>query len=982
MKRRIALFAALLLVASACTGPSADTTSTTAPAPTTPSTSPRTTTTTIPRSPEMPTWPDDDEPLPTDGDVIIGALDNGLTYYIRENRAPGGRAQLRLAVQAGSVQEDPSQHGAAHYLEHMAFNGTERFPANELVKVLQRFGAEFGADINAYTAYDETVYKLELPTDNPTTVAAGFDVLYEWAVAITLDPDEVELERGVVVEEWRLRDQGFWGRYFAGVSEVLLAGSEYEGRDPLGELEDIEGITVEGLRDFYETWYRTDTMAIVAVGDFRAEDIEALIVERFDGVEASADPTPVPVPSTEAATEATFMVLADPETVEAFAELNYPLPAADSRTRDRHPANVAPATVGAARRALAMEMAWTILVNRLDEASLRGEVPFWNAGFAANPLVRGQQSPGLAAYSQPEDLAETTAALLTAVEQAMIHGFTDGEFGRAITEVRATVQLDFDERATTQDRDYADEYAEHFLGTGAIPEAEDWYDLRQRLLDEMTVDDVWNVWGSTVQSTEPLVIIAAPDGDSGGIPDEGDLAEIIARVETATHEPWVDDSIEIDTLMNRPEPAAISARDQFSDTNLTEITLANGARVIFFESNIREDVVVFGAASAGGWALLDPTDVAEAQMVGGIVTRSGVGDYDQVTLDRFLSGVNVSLTPYIDEAEEGFFGEAATRDLETLLQLVHLYMTAPRFEEVALGLAVSETLPFAEDPGQVPDLAVSLAAAEELYAGDPRFASIPPADDLRTLDLGVAGEVFRNRFDDPGDFVFVFAGDFEEAIAEDLARAYLGTIPGPGDTDMWVDVRPDPPSRVIDRTVEAGTGELGGITFVFATEIALDRDTRIQIDLLELVLQQKLTDRIREELSASYSPFTYVQLTEAPVEGVELWIQVSADPADLDAITAEVLGVLETLRDNGPTADEMAIAQEQLAREIELISNEQLSRAIIFSALHPDEGLYANVIEPIAEGLPYTFGRTDIRGLARELLPEDRYVEIRLVPID
>jgi hypothetical protein len=197
---------------------------------------------------------------------------------------------------------------------------------------------------------------------------------------------------------------------------------------------------------------------------------------------------------------------------------------------------------------------------------------------------------------------------------------------------------------------------------------------------------------------------------------------------------------------------------------------------------------------------------------------------------------------------------------------------------------------------------------------------------------------------------------------------------------MWVDVRPDPPTEVIDRTVEAGTGELGGVTFVFGTEIALDRDTRIQIDLLEPVLQQKLTDRIREELSASYSPFTYAQLIEAPVEGVELWIQVSADPDDLDAISAEVLAVLSTLRADGPTADEMAIAQEQLTREIELISNEQLSRAIIFSALHPDEGLYANVIAPIVDGLPYAFGRTDIQNLALDLLPADRYVQIRLVP--
>jgi zinc protease len=626
---------------------------------------------------------------------------------------------------------------------------------------------------------------------------------------------------------------------------------------------------------------------------------------------------------------------------------------------------------------LAFDLAWTMLVTRLQETSLRGEAPFWDASFAANPLVNGQRSPGVAANTTPEDLAETTEILLSEVQRARLHGFSQSELDRAIEDLRGDVQLSYDERGTTQDRQFADDYAQGFLTGTAVPSADDWHDLQMRLLDEMTTDQVWNTFGAELDTTEPFVIAVAPQRQAAMAPDEAMLRDIVSRVESTDFEPWIDDTTTLDTLMERPPPADVTTRGLFSDTYLTVITLSNGARVVFLPTTIRDDVVIFQAVSPGGWAPLPPGDVAEAQMVADIVATSGVGDIDQVTLDRSLAGRVVSLTPYFDEVEEGFYGETATRDVETLLQLVHLYMTAPRFEQVGLGIAVAATLPYASDPGQIPDLAVAIATADARFSGDVRFGPIPTQDDLLTLDLERAGEIFRDHFDDPGDFVFVFTGDFDESEVEDLSRSYLGTIPGPGDVGSWVDVRPDPPSGIVREVVEAGTGELGGLTFLFSTETALDPDRRIAIDLLELVLQQRLTDRIREQLSASYSPYTYVDLVEEPTQGVELWIEISGDPADLDDISTQTLEVLADLRSTGPTADELAIASEQLLRDYELISNEALSEAIIFSAMHPNEDL-----SEIQERISRTFEPTptEIRNLARVLLPADRYIEVRLVP--
>ena len=959
------------LVAAACSN-SDDSTATTATTSTprsTTSTPPSTTTvaTTEALAPGIPTFPDDAESIGIDGAVRIGVLENGLTYYIRENDSPGTRAQLRLAVHAGSVQETDDQRGVAHYLEHMMFNGTDRFPAHELVLLLQRFGAEFGPDINAYTSYEETVYELELPTDDDETISAGFDVLFEWATAVALDPEEVELERGVLVEEWRLRDQNFWGRYFEGVTEVLLTDTIYADRSPLGDPDQVAATTVEGLRAFVERWYRTDTMAIIAVGDFDADVIEQLIVERFAAVEPAENPEPLPLPTTKAATEPTFFIIADPEYPQAWAELNYPLPAIENG-----------GTVGSVRQGMAFDLAWTMIVNRLQEDSLRGGTPFFDPSFAANPLVRAQRTPGLAAFAKPENLAASIEALLVEVERARTHGFVATELERATDIMRGEIRLAFDERETTQDTDYADEYVEHFLGQTPIPSAAEWHELRLRLLDEMTTDQIWGTFSGTVATTEPFVIIVAPEASSDVIPTEADLREIVDRVAASAYEPWTDDTTVLQTLMDRPDLTPIVSRGQFSDTGLTEITLANGARVVFLPTTIRVDVVVFRASSPGGWSLLPIGDVAEAQLVSDVVTNSGVGDIDQVTLDRTLAGLIVSVTPFIGEVQEGFFGEASTRDLETLLQLVHLYMTEPRFEKTALDIVIGENLPFAANPEQVPDLAVARAIAEARFDGDKRFGVLPTAGDFETLDLDQAAAVFRDRFDDPGDFVFVFAGDFDQDTVEDLARRYLGSIPGPGDAEPFTNVRPDPPEGIVTTVVEAGTGVLGGATFLFSTLTELDAAKRIAIDLLELVLQQRLTERIREQLSASYSPFAFTRLVEEPEQSVELQIQISGDPAELDEVVEQTLAVFADLRANGPTADELGIAQQQLLRDYELVSNELLSLAIVFSAEHPDEGL-SQVIDRIDQ----TFDATaqDIRQLAIELLPGDRYILVRLVPI-
>jgi len=970
MIRRLGiLLLALALAAGACKKADSEPTTTRAAGPTTTTAAPSTTTpgTTSPPTTgiAVPAFPDDDTVIGTDEDVLIGTLDNGLTYYIRRNTAPGGRAQLRLAVKAGSAHEDEDQHGVAHYLEHMMFNGTEEFPANELIRVLERFGSDFGPDVNAYTSYEETVYELELPTDSQEILETGFDVLEQWATAATLDPTEVDLERGVLLEEWRVRDQRFQGRYRLGVADVLFEGTPYAGQDPLADADLLDATTPETLRRFYEDWYRPDLMAVIAVGDFDVDEVEQLIIERFGPIPAPEDPRRPPELFTLPFDDPAYFVLADPEYAEAWSELNYPLPAES------------PGTIGAQRTSLAMEMAWGMLSTRLMEDVTRGEADFYNPSRAANPFVRTQVTTGIIAFGEPSQLSGTTEALLEEVERALQHGFGEGELDRQRDTFKSGFQLQYDERETKQDHQWAADYVEHFLGGMPIPTADEWHELNLRLLDEMTVEQVSETFQAIVPTTEPFVIIVSPASAGDEIPTEDELAGIVEAVEGAPVDPRPDDSDSIDTLMEAPDPADVAVRGFVTPTEIPQLTLENGITVVLLPTEIRRDVVVFGAHSLGGWARYDEAEVAEAKLASQMVADSGVGPHDAVTLDRFLANRVMSVTPYIDETGEGLFGQAQSEDLEAMLQLIHLYMTAPRLDDSARDQVLDALRPQVTALDTDPDNAVTDALAVARYSGDDRFRPYPSLQEIETFDTDRALEIFEERFADASDFVFVFSGDFDLQQLETLVRRYLGTLPSANSNETFADVRPPTPRGTIVETVEAGSGERGRVLFQFSSEFALDALEREKIAVLERVVRHRLTERIREQLGATYSPGTRLQVVERPDQGVEAFLDIGGDPEDLEEVSTEVLADLADLRQFGPTEDELAIAQEQLVRDYELFSNELLVQVLLFYASDPGED-FTDFFSQIDNVLAVT--ADDVRSIANTVFPAGTYIEIRLVP--
>lgn len=911
----------------------------------------------------LPLFPDDLEVIDLDPAVRFGRLENGLSYYVRENSRPGGEIQLRLAVKAGSAVEADDQRGAAHYVEHMLFNGTEAFPGNELIRVLERFGAEFGPDVNAFTSYDQTVYELSLPND-PATLETAFDVLFEWATNATLDPVEVEAERGVLLEEWRVRSQGFFGRYSDAVAPVLLAGSPYAGHDPLASPPELERTTPATLRRYYEDWYRPELMGIIAVGDFEADEVVVAIESRFDELTNPADAPGLPELATSPFRDAQVVVLADPEITAAFVELNYPRPQLEF------------GTIGVFRQSLAEALAWDMLVARLDEDTRRGDTPFLEVSFAANPFVDGQRTDGLFAFTDTERLDASAEALLGEVQRAVDRGFAADELDRSLRRFRADVEARFLADDTKQDWEYAAEYLDHFLTGFPAPAAEETLQLTLRLLEEMTPRQVTDTFRANVLATRPLVIVGAPDSAADDMPTPEEVVEIYERVLATDTVERADDASNVDALMIAPEPGNVVSRTKLEPLGPTVLTLSNGVTVAYLKTDIAANFVSFEAFSPGGWLHVPPEDAVEAQLISEIVAGSGVGGIDSVSLDRFLLGSVVNVFPYISERGEGLIGDVEAGELETLMQLIHLLMTAPQVDEVAVNTTIARLRQAATAPDSDPFQALANEYQTQRYR-DSRYLDVPSISELAEFDSDRALEIYRERFFDANDFVFAFAGDFRATELEELAATYLGSLPSLPTVEGYGEGRPPPPEGVVEAEVRAGAGELGAVQLAFTRVGEIDFRRRMEIPLLESILNQRLTAILREELGATYSPFVVIGIDETPPGETTVFVEVVGDPAGLDEIERVIFDTIADLQERGPTADELSIAKEQVTAPYGFVSNvfwiDTMLRYVGEPGGDPGE-------IDMRRSVTNAVSIAEIGQLAREVLRQGQYIGLRLEP--
>jgi zinc protease len=909
----------------------------------------------------------DDGAVPDDPDVRIFTLPNGLTVYVRANDRPGGSAEMRLVINAGSGQEDADQSGTAHFLEHMMFNGTKQFPANQLIDTLRGFGMAFGADVNASTSYDETVYELTVPTSDSENLSTGLDILREWLSGATIEPDQVDKEKGVILDEWRQRDQSLDGRVSKASEALFLTGSGYEGRQPIGTDAAINAMTPELLRRFYDTWYRPDNAAIMVVGDIDAQQTEDDIRAAFEGVTSRGESTPRTDPTLATFGQPDATVLIDPDATTGDAEVTLPGPFE------------ADGTVASLRLGTLISLAFDMIATRLNDDISRGLAPYTDATINNNGVVRWLDAPSVMVSGEPDQLSASLDAVLVEFERARRYGFADGELERVLRRYRSTLKAQFDASDTVQDIEFISGYVGHFLSGLPIPDADTSFQIYNSLYDGATSEAVSSAFNELLDTAGLHVLVVAPDS----LADAPTRADVVARIgglsalDVSPREVVTEGT---STLMTPPEPAVeVSSEELGSDEGFvtpTMLTFENGARVVLNPTDIADNEVYFSATSPGGLSLVDEADVSGALNAVNVVTSSGIGDFGPVELDTALSGAAIELYPSIGQTSEDFAGTSTTDDLELLLQMVNLYMSAPRFDKVALESTVKSLQSYVDDPTSDPDLAEYIAYSDARFGSEPRFRVIPTAAELAALRLDTIERVWRDRFTNANDWVFALAGDFDMDVATDLVRRYFGTLDGATSTETYKDFQPDPPTTVVVKEVHAGTGEKGSLSFDWnAPSLDAETDT-VYADVLTSVLDIRLTDHIREELGASYSPSAYVQVLTEPDQLVETYLNVTGDPATIPEISTFVIDDVSSLRTSGPTVEEFDNAMAELNNSYTYFDNQTIGDLLAKAPNEPDLLThFNNRIDVLNDITPST-----LQGFISAVMPLDRYIEVRTVP--
>jgi zinc protease len=906
-------------------------------------------------------------PLSPDGGAREGVLGNGLHYYVRNNDHPGQNAELRLVVNAGSSLEDKDQAGAAHFVEHMLFNGTEQFPANKLNDTLRSLGVQLGPDLNAYTTDDETVYSLSVDSKNRDAVSTALDVLYQWATKATIADDAVQSERGVILSEERDREESPDGRRQQHAETLLFAGSPYEGHAPIGTVDSINTMTPDSLRRFYRDWYRADLMAVVAVGDFDDATMERDIRDRFDQMQgASPFERARPAPTVSSATTARLDSFDDPETTQASAELLF-----------GH--NQSPETTSAdVRDRVSRDLALEIVENRLSDDAARAQVPYYNAASNSFPLVRDFDVGELVVTAEPKDLRDGVRAALAEIVRARKLGFDDAELARAVAAERQTAERTLENAHTRQDAQWADDYTTAYLTDAPVVDPQSLHDAQIAALDDLDTHAVDAALREATSCRDLSVLASGPDTSADEIPTVDDLNAAIAQAGATTPTSRAPEPAAPAQLMDRPAPAPVVERKavQIYD-QATELTFANGVRVVINPTPVQQDGFVFGALSPGGLSAVADGDVANAQLASDLVDNSGVGAFDKVQLEQILAGHLIELHSAIDDATEGFTGFGATADLESLLQLVHLEMTSPRVDEGALRSVVGNLRIVAADPTRSPD-AARMHALDQLHFGDaPRERTVPTTADLDAVTADKALAVYKERFGDASDFVFTITGAVSMNDAISLAQSYLGTLPGTGRQEVWQDVRPDPPITPNRVEVQSGHGTKATITIVYDVATPTDPETRAHAELLQLLLDQRLFDTIREKLAATYTPQVSVAVRDRPDQGTETSIEVQVDAARVDEVVDAIDEVVGGISTDGPSDDELNGVIAQVARQESFYSNESLSTTWLTTLTRPG-GTVADEQRRVEAVSSAT--KADLVSLAAQLWPPDHRLELRVVP--
>ncbi len=907
------------------------------------------------------------QPMPVDPEITMGKFPNGLRYYIRANKKPEKRAELRLVVKAGAILEDDDQRGLAHFVEHMAFNGTKNFPKHELISFMESLGMRFGADINAYTSFDETVYMLQVPTDKPEAMARAFQVLQDWAQNVTFDTAEIEKERGVVLEEWR-SGRGAGMRNTEKILPVMFKGSRYANRLPIGLPEIIQNAKPERLKQFYADWYRPDLMAVVAVGDFDKAVIEKLITTNFASIPAHKSPKERTTFDLPDRSDTGFAINTDKETSTTSIEIDTLLPARPK------------GSIGAYRQSIVDRLFGGMLNARFAELTQKPDAPFvFGFGGRGGFLVRSKEIAFLNALVKEDGIERGLQALLTEAERVARFGFTETELARQKASVLRNYERLALEKDNTLAASRAGEYVRNFLINETLPSLDDEYKLHQRFLPEITLAEINKLareWYPQSNQNR-LVIVTAPQKAGLTIPDEAKLAAIIKDSASVEIKPYVDTVASAALLEALPGPGKIVNATNNEKAGLTIWELANGVKVVLKPTTFRNDEILFRASSPGGTSLVSDAEYVPASTATQVINAGGVAKFSATDLGKMLAGKVASANPFIGELEEGLSGASSRKDLETMFQLIYLRFTQPRADANAFAAQATQARTFMNNQSVIPEFAFFEALSAARFQNHPRRRLQTAASvDEWNLDKSLA--FYKDRFADASDFTFYFVGSFDEATMKPLVERYLGALPSLKRKETWKDIGVKLPAGVIEKRVEKGIEPKSRAAIVFSGPYVYNQENRVAIRAMAEILQTRLLELIREELGGTYSITAPFGFTKYPKSEYSITIQFGSSPERTDELIKRVFEEIEKFKAEGPTEKQLNDEKEALLREFETNSkqNGYLLNQIIARFYHNEDPAGIWVVPEFYKKLD----AATIKDAAKTYLNTQSFVKVTLFP--
>lgn len=909
---------------------------------------------------------DPNKAIPDDPSIIIGKLENGITYYIKKNNKPEKRVEFRLAINAGSVCETDGQQGLAHFVEHMCFNGTKNFPSNKMVDMLEEMGVKFGAELNAGTGFDQTVYMLKVPTDKEEWINRGFQILEDWAHQVSMEDNEIDKERNVIVEEWRL-GLGAEDRMQTEYIPVILKDSRYAERLPIGKVDIIKSFPYDTLRSFYKTWYRPDLMAVVVVGDIDPQLAEIKVKEYFGRIPKTINPRPrveFPIPDN---IEPLISVVTDKEASGFDASIFFKHPKSDNITYTDY-------------RNQLMRLLYTgMLNNRLMELARKPESPFLYAGTGYGSFIgRTVDIYSLSVGAKENQIEKSIELLLTENERVRQYGFTPTELEREKKEIISNYEKMAKESDKTESESYADEFVRNYLDKECIPGIQREFEIVKEFIPLITLEEINAMGKSWTTSENLLALITAQEKEGVIVPSEQQVAEIIKSVRTQKTEAYVDKVTDTPLMTDQPSPSKVIKRTENKDFGFSEIVFGNGVRIVLKPTDFKNDEIIVSAFSPGGTSQYPDSDIMSATLAATIITQSGLGDYDYTNLQKKLSGNTARISPYIGELLEGVNGSCSPKDLETLLQLNYLYFTKIRKDQSAYDSYISRMKNMIKPMRTTPQAIFADTLSKIVSKNSARVITIPSEAQFNQLSLDRLIEIYKDRFADASDFRYIMVGNFKVDEVIPLLEKYIGGLPSIKRQENWKDVTPEFPEELLVVDVPKNSEPQSSVAMVWKGDFRWNEKQRFGFNMLMDILSIKLRESMREDQGGVYGASISGSPSKYPESKYSITTTWGCNPDNINQLSQTVLDEMGKIKKGGPTDADMSKVKETLIRERET----RLKENGFWISVLQNHFLYGNRLlsQSEYEKIVKSISKEDIKAVAIKYLNTERYIQVALTP--